>query len=269
VSNIKESKIPSCSGSQSVIGKIERVEKKEKLKSQPHYTMAALNQDLKNALTSERLVYKAIEDTKDDKAFVLKVAGDPIVQSLSGASPRMPMGEKKAERLIQFFQGALLAVKICLSPAESRRFRSESKKQVAKTDDDAKEKEGEGEGEGEEEAVIPIGFIALFHRVEQSIHTAHHRNATLGMSLGEGFRGKGYGTEALNWTLDWAFYAAGLHRVQLECFSFNHNAEKTYRKVGFVEEGRQREVLYYQRGWHDFILFGMLEHEWEKLRGLK
>ena len=91
----------------------------------------------------------------------------------------------------------------------------------------------------------------------------------IGLSLAEEFRGQGYGGEAINWVLDWAFQHAGLHRIGLSAFSYNHNALKLYRKLGFVEEGREREAVFQNRAWHDIVLLSMLEHEWEELRGLK
>jgi RimJ/RimL family protein N-acetyltransferase len=113
---------------------------------------------------------------------------------------------------------------------------------------------------------IAIGHLSLFNILGQE--TSHHRNLTLGISLAPGFRGKGYGGEAINWGLDWAFRYAGVHRVGLSTFSYNENAIKLYRKLGFVEEGREREAIYHLRAWHDVLSFSMLEQEWEKLREL-
>lgn len=36
------------------------------------------------------------------------------------------------------------------------------------------------------------------------------------------------------------------------------------RKLGFVFEGRKRELLWYNGGWHDLLSFSMLEREWKK-----
>ncbi|PMD41105.1 acyl-CoA N-acyltransferase, partial [Hyaloscypha variabilis F] len=60
-------------------------------------------------------------------------------------------------------------------------------------------------------------------------------------------QGKGYGTEAINWALDWAFRVAGMHCVRLWCFSFNKGALRLYERIGFVREGIERESYY-----HDF-----------------
>jgi RimJ/RimL family protein N-acetyltransferase len=80
-------------------------------------------------------------------------------------------------------------------------------------------------------------------------------------------QGKGYGSEAIKWVLEWGFLAAGLHRVSIACFSFNEGARRLYERLGFVVEGRAREVVWKNGGWHDSIMMGMLEGEWRANRG--
>ncbi|MFD9738174.1 GNAT family N-acetyltransferase [Umezawaea sp. NPDC059074] len=71
-------------------------------------------------------------------------------------------------------------------------------------------------------------------------------------------QGKGYGTEATRLLLRYAFDVIGLHRVELEVFDFNPRAIASYRKCGFVEEGRLREALLWEGRWHDALLMGVL-----------
>lgn len=61
----------------------------------------------------------------------------------------------------------------------------------------------------------------------------------------------------------------GLHRVGLRVSSVNPRAVRVYQKVGFVEEGRERESTFFERKWVDTIVMGILEHEWEKLRSIE
>lgn len=59
-----------------------------------------------------------------------------------------------------------------------------------------------------------------------------NRIATLGLLLNDKrHRGIGYGREVLEWGLEYAFLELGLHRVQLEVYSFNEPAIALYRKV--------------------------------------
>jgi RimJ/RimL family protein N-acetyltransferase len=49
--------------------------------------------------------------------------------------------------------------------------------------------------------------------------------------------GKGYGAEAVRLLVEHAFRGLGLKRVELEVFANNERAIRTYRKVGFREQG--------------------------------
>ena len=55
--------------------------------------------------------------------------------------------------------------------------------------------------------------------------------------------GRGYGTEATELMLRHAFVALGLHRIALQVFAFNERAIASYRKSGFVVEGRARDAI--------------------------
>ena len=70
--------------------------------------------------------------------------------------------------------------------------------------------------------------------------------------------GKGYGTEAIRLILRYAFDVIGLHRVDLEVYDFNARAIASYRKCGFVEEGRLRDALRWDGRWHDALLMSVL-----------
>lgn len=78
--------------------------------------------------------------------------------------------------------------------------------------------------------------------------------------------GKGYGTEATDLVLEYAFETAGLHRVALQVFDFNTNAQRSYEKSGFVREGVWREHLRWDGAWHDAVLMSILDHEYTELR---
>jgi RimJ/RimL family protein N-acetyltransferase len=78
--------------------------------------------------------------------------------------------------------------------------------------------------------------------------------------------GKGYGTEATQLMLELAFERIGLHRVGLSVFSFNQRAIRSYRKAGFVVEGRLREAIVRDGRHWDEIQMSVLRHEWEGRR---
>lgn len=70
-----------------------------------------------------------------------------------------------------------------------------------------------------------------------------HRTAEFAIMIGEpDCRGKGYGTEATQLMLDYAFTALGLHNVMLSVYEFNQAAKRAYEKAGFREAGRRRQA---------------------------
>ncbi len=91
------------------------------------------------------------------------------------------------------------------------------------------------------------------------------RSAWVGIGIGEAdYRGKGYGTEAMQLILKYAFQGLNLNRVNLNVFSFNKRAIRSYEKCGFVYEGTQREVIYKEDQRWDVIDMGILRSEWEE-----
>ncbi|MCG7346293.1 GNAT family N-acetyltransferase [Sporosarcina sp. ACRSL] len=109
----------------------------------------------------------------------------------------------------------------------------------------------------EREGNTAIGVTSLIN-----IDTKN-RNAECIIDIGEkDYWGKGYGTEALDMLLEYAFLELNLHRVSLRVFSFNERAIHIYQKLGFVKEGVMRESLYRNGEWHDIIIMGILKREY-------
>ena len=73
--------------------------------------------------------------------------------------------------------------------------------------------------------------------------------------------GRGMGTEAMILMLRHAFEEMNLHRVTLRVYTFNDRAQRSYGKIGFVEEGRLREDTFRHGAWHDTVLMGILADE--------
>lgn len=103
-----------------------------------------------------------------------------------------------------------------------------------------------------------IGSIGLHHCNRFSGSTA------FGIGIGDpAYVGKGYGREAIELLLDWAFRIQNWRRVWLDVSANNERAIRAYRALGFVEEGRQRQQVYTNGGYVDLIVMGLLRHEWE------
>ncbi len=94
-----------------------------------------------------------------------------------------------------------------------------------------------------------------------------NRIGTCGIVIGEKeYHSKGYGTEAMKLLVDYGFNTLNLNRIQLETFSFNKRALKSYQKVGFKEEGTRRQAIYVNGEYYDAIMLGILKNEWQKIK---
>jgi diamine N-acetyltransferase len=78
--------------------------------------------------------------------------------------------------------------------------------------------------------------------------------------------GQGYGIEAIQLLLDYAFGYLNFHRVSVGVVGFNERAIRFYEKVGFKREGIQREGYYHDHQYHDFVMMSILEDEYRALR---
>ncbi len=75
--------------------------------------------------------------------------------------------------------------------------------------------------------------------------------------------GKGYGSDAMNIILRYAFEEMNLRRVALDTFEYNPRGIRSYEKVGFTHEGRMRGYLNRDGRRWDLIFMGILREEWE------
>jgi RimJ/RimL family protein N-acetyltransferase len=76
-------------------------------------------------------------------------------------------------------------------------------------------------------------------------------------------RGKGYGQEAMELGLRFAFHELNLHRIALTVFAYNTRAIALYERLGFTHEGTHREYLERDGQRHDMRLYGLLRREWD------
>ena len=81
--------------------------------------------------------------------------------------------------------------------------------------------------------------------------------------------GQGYGTEATELMVAHAFDRLRLHRVALSVFAFNERAIRSYRKVGFVLEGRAREAIWRDGRHWDELQMSILDSDWATIRAAR
>lgn len=90
------------------------------------------------------------------------------------------------------------------------------------------------------------------------------RSSMFGISIYDpDFRGKGYGEDATNLMLYFAFQTLNLNRVALEVFDFNERAKKCYSKIGFKEVGKKRKAWFIDGQYHNSIIMDILKDEWK------
>ena len=77
--------------------------------------------------------------------------------------------------------------------------------------------------------------------------------------------GQGFGTEATRLMLEHAFERLRLHRIGLSVFAFNERAIRSYRRAGFVVEGRAREAIRRDGRWWDEVEMSILDSDWRAL----
>ncbi len=77
---------------------------------------------------------------------------------------------------------------------------------------------------------------------------------------------RGLGTEALQLWIDYLFNNSEIHRIGLDTWSFNSRMIRVAKKLGFTYERAQREMHLWQDQWLDWVHFGLLRAEWEKMR---
>ena len=81
--------------------------------------------------------------------------------------------------------------------------------------------------------------------------------------------GQGIGTKALHLALSFGFETLALHRVELRVLEYNTRAIASYKKLGFVEEGRARQAALVDGTRYDDVIMGLLAGELSgELKGL-
>ena len=89
-----------------------------------------------------------------------------------------------------------------------------------------------------------------------------NRSAEFAIWIGEeSYQGKGAGYFAVKEILNHAFKDLNLNRIHLTVFSTNQRAINLYKKIGFVEEGCLRQVIYKNGCYNDMLQMSILADE--------
>jgi len=106
-----------------------------------------------------------------------------------------------------------------------------------------------------------IGYCGLYHVSWIS------RNAEYRIFIGEtDFWNQGYGAEATDLVVSYAFEKLNLNKVWLGVTSENKRATKLYQKCGFKNEGILRQEVYRNGKYYDAIRMSILRAEYSGVR---
>ncbi len=89
-----------------------------------------------------------------------------------------------------------------------------------------------------------------------------NRNAFIGADIVAGLRGQGYATEMFHYFFKYLFDQCGLHRLALVTLENNVPAINLYKKLGFIEEGRERQAIFREGKFLNLVCMGILAEEW-------
>lgn len=102
-----------------------------------------------------------------------------------------------------------------------------------------------------------IGTISLFDI------GAFDGGAEIAIWLAPDAQGEGYGTEAAELLVDYAFRERRLHRITARVLATNAASMAVWEKLGFSEEGVFRDATFTGGEYVDNHYYGVLATEWE------
>ena len=105
-----------------------------------------------------------------------------------------------------------------------------------------------------------IGHVELSH-----INFHHQVGTICRVLVNPNLRNQGYGGKIVLEALRYGFRSLALRRIDLQVYHNNHIALKCYQKLGFVHEGRLRQLKKVGNEYWDLIWMSMLSDEYAKL----
>ncbi|NWF69499.1 MAG: GNAT family N-acetyltransferase [Chloroflexi bacterium] len=85
--------------------------------------------------------------------------------------------------------------------------------------------------------------------------------ASVGYDLARAYWGQGLMPEALRRVVRFGFEEMGLNRIEADSSALNTASARVLEKVGFRQEGLQREQYYEEGQFYDLMLFALLKRE--------
>lgn len=91
-----------------------------------------------------------------------------------------------------------------------------------------------------------------------------YRNGScrVGADIMPAFRGKGLSRELYKLLFQFIFNELRMHRAWLLVMCFNARAQALYKKMGMKEEGKQKDAIFRNGKYYDYIMMSILEPEY-------
>ncbi|MBB5122309.1 acetyltransferase [Streptomyces eurocidicus] len=143
-------------------------------------------------------------------------------------------------------------------PRSAEGFRTWAKERaVAKPDGDCFQLAVEAVGTGE-----IVGAVGSHHADPRAGWFEY------GVTMGADHRRKGYAAEAVVMLLRFMFAERRYHRCGARIFAHNEASLALQLRLGFVEEGRLRDHVFFAGQYHDLVMMGMLADEFAHLHSM-
>ncbi len=98
-----------------------------------------------------------------------------------------------------------------------------------------------------------------------SYHSRDRKNGnfSFGVTIHRAHWRKGYAADATRILLRYGFLERRYHKCNSSCVAGNSGSIQLHLALGFHEEGRRRDVVYYNGRYYDELLFGLTGDEFE------
>ena len=93
-------------------------------------------------------------------------------------------------------------------------------------------------------------------------NTPYGKLVHLGYFLKEKYWNKGYATEALKRTIEYAFVENNVYRIRTGCFKENIGSERVMQKCGFIKEAEFKKYILHEGQLKDRVEYRLLKEEY-------
>jgi ribosomal-protein-alanine N-acetyltransferase len=102
--------------------------------------------------------------------------------------------------------------------------------------------------------------LTKIHSVDWREGTARH-----GIKLHPSTQGRGLAYDACMARNAWAFFVAGVRRLETTILDFNIPSQRLTERLGYTLEGRRREAVQRNGRWCDVLVYGLLRSDAERM----